>query len=139
MLPAGKKKALPHEIVSMVTALQKGAHMDEAMRLSCAKLILDLENERRKMASLAASAETVIKARETDWKGQLAEANKVITALKTNNRDVCAKMRAIAFQLNSAANKFRVDAKRNQKDTTDDDASEVGGASEKERENNDIF
>lgn len=128
MLSAGKRKALPHEIVKMVMMLQSGAQMDKADSLACAKLILDLENERRKMASLADSAGTVIKAREADWKGQLAEANKTITALKSDNKDMCARIRAIATQCEAIARKFRAEPARDRRTSEGRAQAEAEGA-----------
>lgn len=104
------KKILTHEIMKFVQPLQKGRALDPTEAVACAKLILGLENERRKLEVLANSASSTVDAREQSWQEVYVAQMKEITTLRNANKDMAQQMKRFASNLISAAEKHQVEA-----------------------------
>lgn len=104
---AKAKKIAAYEILKFVTPLQKGRALDPTQAVACARLILDLENERRKLEILAGSAGSTVDAREASWKEVFDKQAKELTALRSQNRAMATRLKSLGAQLINAAEKYQ--------------------------------
>lgn len=105
----GPKKVQAYEILKFVHPLQKGRYLDPTQSAACARLILDLENERRKLEAIAASAGTTVDAREASWQEIFDEQKRQITELRNANKEMSKRLKSLGAQLINAAEKYQVE------------------------------
>lgn len=100
------KAGLTNEILKYAVPLEKGRALDPADEVGCAKLILKLENERRRLAMIAQSADAVIDGREQDWKELIGNLQRDNTALRSLIKDMVKSMKPQAKRQDDNADKW---------------------------------
>lgn len=100
------KASLTHDILKYVLPLEKGRALDPTDAVGCAKLILKLENERRRLALIVEGANAVIDGREDDWKELIGNLQRDNTALRSLIKDMTKAMKAQAKRQEENADKW---------------------------------
>lgn len=100
------KASLTHDILKYVLPLEKGRTLGPTDAVGCAKLILKLENERRRLAIIVDGANAVINGREDDWKELIANLQRDNTALRGIIKDMAKAMKSQAARQIDNADKW---------------------------------